>query len=90
MNPVMTGDPESKKPLTRAKEPLFMEKKTFAIPRISCNHCVMTIKNELSEIEGVKNVEGQAETKTIAVTWDAPATLEKIKKTLDEINYPAA
>ncbi len=67
-----------------------MEKKTLTIPGISCNHCVMTIKNELTEIEGVKNVEGRAETKSIEVTWDAPATLEKIKKILNEINYPAA
>lgn len=66
-----------------------MEKKTLTIPAISCNHCVMTIKNELSEIDGVKQVEGGVETKSIEVTWEAPATLEKIKKTLDEINYPA-
>jgi len=66
-----------------------MESKTFSIPNISCDHCVMSIKRELSEIEGVSKVEGRADTKKITVEWDAPATLERLKSTLKEINYPA-
>ena len=67
-----------------------MEKITLSIPTISCEHCVMTIKKELGEIQGIKEVEGDATTKEITVQWDLPATLEKIKSTLKEINYPAA
>ena len=67
-----------------------MEKKTLSVPNISCGHCVMSIKNELSELEGVKEVEGNPENKSITVEWDAPTTLEKIKDTLKEINYPAS
>ena len=67
-----------------------MEKKTLSIPNISCGHCVMSIKNELSELEGVREVEGNPENKSITVEWDAPATLEKIKDTLKEISYPAS
>jgi copper chaperone CopZ len=66
-----------------------MESKTFSIPNISCDHCVMSIKTELSEIEGVSKVEGNADTKKITVQWDTPATLERLKSTLKEINYPA-
>jgi copper chaperone CopZ len=66
-----------------------MEKKTFTIPNISCGHCVMAVKNGLTELEGVNSVEGNPETKTMIVEWNAPATLEKIKDTLQEINYPA-
>lgn len=66
-----------------------MESKTFSIPNISCGHCVMSIKNELSEIEGVSNVEGDPDSKKVTVEYDAPVTLEKIKSTLEEINYPA-
>jgi copper chaperone CopZ len=50
----------------------------------------MTIKNELSELEGVESVEGDAENKSITVEWGEPSTLEKIKDTLKEINYPAS
>jgi copper chaperone CopZ len=67
-----------------------MEKKSFLVPNINCGHCVMAIKNELGEIEGVSKVEGDPGKKEIIVEWDAPATLDKIKSTLKEINYPAA
>jgi len=50
----------------------------------------MSIKKELSEMEGVSEVEGDPGSKSITLEWDAPATLEKIKDTLNEINYPAA
>jgi copper chaperone len=65
-----------------------MEKNTLKIPNISCGHCVNTIKNELTEIEGIQSVEGNTENKTITIKWDTPATLESIKNKLKEINYP--
>lgn len=67
-----------------------MEKKTFSIPNISCGHCVMAIKNELSEIEGISKVEGNADNKSVEVEWESPATEDTIKGKLSEINYPAA
>lgn len=63
--------------------------KTFSIPNISCGHCVISIKNELSELEGVTTVEGDPGEKSITVEFEPPATLEQIKETLKEINYPA-
>jgi copper chaperone len=66
-----------------------METRSFSIPNISCDHCVMTIKNELNELDGVLKVEGDPDKKEITVDWDAPATLENIKSALREINYPA-
>ena len=66
-----------------------MAKETFSIPNISCGHCVMAIKNELSEMEGIQVVEGSPEDKTVDVEYESPATIEKIKETLKEINYPA-
>ena len=66
-----------------------MENRTFSIPNISCGHCVMAIKNELSELNGVTKIEGNPEKKEITVDWDSPADLEKIKATLKEINYSA-
>ena len=66
-----------------------MQEKVFTVPNISCGHCVMTIKNELSELAGVSEVQGSPETKKITVNFDSPATEEKIRDTLREINYPA-
>ena len=67
-----------------------MESKTLSIPNISCGHCVMSIKNELGEMEGVTKVEGDPANKSVTLEWDVPATLEKIRDILKEINYPAA
>ncbi len=65
-----------------------MEKKTVHIPRISCGHCVMTIKREIGELEGIKSVEGDDKTKTVTVEWDSPSTWDQIADTLTEIGYP--
>ena len=67
-----------------------MAKDTLTIPNISCGHCVNAIKNELSEMAGVKSVEGNPAAKSIDIEWEDPANLDKIKDTLKEINYPAA
>jgi len=69
---------------------MVMETRKLSVPNITCGHCVMTIQRELGEINGVSKVEGDPTEKEITVEWDVPATLEKIKSTLKEINYPAA
>jgi copper chaperone len=66
-----------------------MEKQTLHIPNITCGHCVMSIKNELSGLEGVKMAVGDPESKRVTVEWEPPATIEGIKNTLKEMNYPA-
>jgi len=66
-----------------------MEKQTFNIPNITCGHCVMSIKNELGELNGVSKVDGDPDSKTVTVEWDSPTTLDRIKDMLKEINYPA-
>lgn len=63
--------------------------KTFTIPNISCGHCVRTIENELSELDGVQKVKADAEDKTVAVDWSSPLTEEDIRNLLSSINYPA-
>jgi cobaltochelatase CobN len=61
--------------------------KTFTVPAISCDHCVRSIKNELSELAGVQSVQADAATKSVSVTWNEPATWEKIRAALIEIEY---
>jgi len=66
-----------------------MEKHVFTIPNISCGHCVMAIKNELTEIKGIVTIEGNPAEKQITVEWNTPLTLDKIQDILKDINYPA-
>jgi len=63
---------------------------TYSIPNISCKHCVHTITTELSDLPGVKSVQGELDSKVVTVTFEAPATLDQIENTLVEINYPPA
>ena len=63
---------------------------TYNVPNINCMHCVHTIKTELSEVPGVKTVEAWADKKQVQVTFDTPATEEKIVEVLKEINYAPA
>lgn len=65
-----------------------MKTVTYSIPNISCGHCVHTIKTEVSDMEGVKSVEANEQTKQVVVVFDAPATEDQIVKLLKEINYP--
>ena len=63
---------------------------TYSVPKISFGHCVHTIQTELVELEGVKEVRASAETKNVTIVFDLPASQEKIKALLAEINYPVA
>lgn len=62
---------------------------TLNIPNISCGHCVMTIKREISEVPGVLAVEGNAQAKTATFTLENDSVLDAVKETLVEIGYPA-
>ncbi len=67
-----------------------MTTKTFTVPNISCGHCVHTVETELADVAGVQSVKADAGTKQVTVAWQEPATWEKIKATLQEIDYPAS
>ena len=49
----------------------------------------MTIKREVGTLEGVKSVDGDANTKKVTIKWDPPSTWKKISGTLEEVGYPA-
>lgn len=66
-----------------------MARQTFTISNISCGHCVNSIRTELSEMTGIKSVDGDPASRTIDVEWSDPATERAIRDLLKEINYPA-
>ncbi len=63
---------------------------TYSVPAISCMHCTHTIETEVGEMEGVKSVKADVDTKNVVITFDAPASEDKIKALLAEIEYPVA
>ncbi len=66
-----------------------MESKTFISPNISCGHCTHTVESELLDLKGVTSAKADQATKQVIVTWEAPASWDKISELLAEIGYPA-
>jgi copper chaperone len=63
---------------------------TYSIPNIHCGHCVHTIQSEVGELPGVKSVVASLDSKNVTITFEPPASEEKIKSLLKEIDYPVA
>ena len=63
---------------------------TYSVPAIHCSHCTHTIELEVGELEGVKSVKADVDTKNVKIEFDAPADEAKIKALLAEIEYPVA
>lgn len=63
---------------------------TYSVPSISCMHCVHTIQNEVRELAGIQSVKADAASKKVEIVFDAPASEDKIKTLLAQINYPVA
>ena len=41
---------------------------TYSVPAIHCEHCVMSVREELSEVEGVSDVVVDLDTKLVTVS----------------------
>ena len=63
---------------------------TYNVPGIHCGHCTHTIEMEVGELDGVKSVKAELDTKNVTISFENPASEEKIKALLTEINYPVA
>lgn len=62
---------------------------TYTVPAIHCGHCTHTIEMEVGDLQGVQSVKADQGTKKVQITFEPPASEEKIKALLTEINYPA-
>ncbi len=67
-----------------------MDTKSFQASAIHCGHCTMTIEREVAELAGVKSVQADQKTQMVTISWEAPATWDKIKALMEEIGYPPA
>jgi copper chaperone len=63
---------------------------TYSVPGIHCMHCTHTIEIEVGEMEGVSSVKADLDTKNVTIAFNAPASEDKIKALLAEIEYPIA
>lgn len=61
-------------------------KKIVSIEGMSCNHCVMAVKNALNELAGVKSVEVDLKGKKAEIVGDSLDD-EKIKEAIEDAGY---
>ena len=62
---------------------------TYSVPAIHCAHCGMSIREEVSEVEGVEDVEVDIDTKVVTIRGDELAD-EKLRAAIQEAGYEAA
>ena len=62
---------------------------TYTVPKVHCNHCAMTIKEEVGELDGVHGVKVDLDAKVVSVRGENVAD-EAVRRVLADVGYPAA
>jgi copper chaperone len=62
---------------------------TYTVPAIQCAHCAMSIREEVSEVEGVDDVDVDLETKVVTVSGRHLADAA-VRAAIVEAGYEAA
>ena len=61
---------------------------TYTVPKVHCNHCALTIKEEVGEVEGVEGVEVDVDSKVVTVR--GAVADDAVRSALAEAGYEAA
>lgn len=62
---------------------------TYAVTGMTCGHCELSVREEVSEVAGVQDVEVSATTGTLIVTSSGPVDDAQILHAVDEAGYSA-
>ena len=62
---------------------------TYSVPAIHCAHCVMSIREEVSEVDGVEDVAVDLDTKLVSVSGRALDDAA-LRAAIEEAGYEAA
>jgi copper chaperone len=74
---------------TASKENAVTEH-VYKVPDVSCEHCVSAITKELSQIEGVKLVDVNLESKQVTVKAEGTVTDQQLRAGIEEAGYDIA
>lgn len=62
----------------------------YQVTGMTCGHCEMSVREEVSEIEGIESVEVSAKTGRLVVTSLAEIDDAKVLAAVEEAGYQAA
>lgn len=63
-----------------------VEQKTYTVSGMTCGHCEMSVREEVSEVAGVSAVEVSHETGRLVVSGDSVSD-EAVKAAVEEAGY---
>jgi copper ion binding protein len=67
-----------------------MSNSTFTVTGMTCEHCVASVTEEISEIDGVLDVAVDLSTGGVQVTSDAPVEVSRIRAAVAQAGYQLA
>jgi copper chaperone len=62
---------------------------TYSVPAIHCAHCGMSIREEVSEVEGVEGVDVDIDAKIVTIRGHELSD-ERLREAIQEAGYEAA
>jgi copper chaperone CopZ len=62
---------------------------TYSVPGIHCAHCGMSIREEVSEVDGVEDVDVDLDAKVVTIRG-RDLSDEKLRAAIEEAGYEAA
>ncbi len=67
-----------------------MSRNTYTVVGMTCGHCVTSVTEEISEIDGVTEVEVDLPTGAVTVTADRPVNDARVRTAVEEAGYQLA
>ncbi|QBX55483.1 copper chaperone [Nocardioides seonyuensis] len=67
-----------------------MDTQTLTVTGMTCGHCVASVTEEISELDGVENVDVTLETGQVVVTSSQPLDPAAVKAAVEEAGYAVA
>ena len=64
-----------------------MSSQTYTVTGMTCAHCVASVTEEISEIDGVTDVAVDLASGAVTVTSDQPVSDDAVRAAVDEAGY---
>ncbi len=66
------------------------DRRTYTVTGMTCEHCIASVTEELSELDGVKAVAVTLDTGKVIVTSDQPLDTADVRSAIEEAGYKLA
>jgi copper ion binding protein len=67
-----------------------MSTATYTVTGMTCQHCVASVTEEISELDGVSAVDVQLDSGAVTVTSTAPLDPDAVRSAVEEAGYKLA